>query len=113
MERESAVVTVTNEAEVTLAERIRAGDRSAEDELVNTYRRGVFVIAVARTRDREAARDLTQEVLIAILEALLDGQLRELAKLSALIKGTARNLHNNYRPIRSTAADCTTVVATN
>src|SRR5437879_3719223 len=106
MERESAVVTVTNEAEVTLAERIRAGDRSAEDELVNTYRRGVFVIAVARTRDREAARDLTQEVLIAILEALRDGQLRELAKLSAFIQGTARNLINNYLRMRAHRAEC-------
>jgi len=106
MEGESAVVTVTNEAEVTLAERIRAGDRSAEDELVNTYRRGVFVIAVARTRDREAARDLTQEVLIAILQALRDGQLRELAKLSAFIQGTARNLINNYLRMRAHRAEC-------
>ena len=106
MEGESAVVTVTNEAEVTLAERIRAGDRSAEDELVNTYRRGVFVIAVARTRDREAARDLTQEVLIAILEALRGGQLRELAKLSAFIQGTARNIINNYLRMRAHRAEC-------
>jgi RNA polymerase sigma-70 factor (ECF subfamily) len=106
MEGESAVVTVTNGAEVTLAERIRAGDRSAEDELVNTYRRSVFVIAVARTRDREAARDLTQEILIAVLEALRDGQLRELAKLSAFIQGTARNLINNHLRSRAHRAEC-------
>src|SRR6266436_3135183 len=79
-----------------LAQRILGGDRSAEDELVCTYRRGVFVIAVARTRDREAAHDLTQEILIAILKALRDGQLRESAKLAAFIQGTARNLINNY-----------------
>jgi RNA polymerase sigma factor (sigma-70 family) len=79
-----------------LAQRILAGDRSAEDELVSTYRRGVFVIAVARTRDREAANDLTQEILIAILKALRDGQLREATKLAAFIQGAARNLINNY-----------------
>jgi RNA polymerase sigma-70 factor (ECF subfamily) len=79
-----------------LAQRILAGDRSAEEELVRTYRRGVFVIAVARTRDRDAAHDLTQEILIAILKALRDGQLRESAKLAAFIQGTARNVINNY-----------------
>jgi RNA polymerase sigma factor (sigma-70 family) len=106
MEGELTVVTVTNETGVTLAERIRAGDRSAEDELVNTYRRGVFVIAVARTRDREAARDLTQDVLISVLGALREGQLRELTKLAAFIQGTARNLINNYLRSRARHQEC-------
>jgi RNA polymerase sigma-70 factor (ECF subfamily) len=92
----SATVNEANAAAVVLAQRILAGDRSAEDELVTRYRRGVFVIAVARTRDRDAALDLTQEILIAILKALRGGQLRESAKLSAFIQGTARNLINNY-----------------
>ena len=85
-----------NAAAGVLAQRILAGDRSAEDELVSTYRRGVFVIAVAQTRDREAALDLTQEILIAILKALREGQLRDPAKLAAFIQGTARNVINNY-----------------
>ena len=89
-------VPETPEAAGVLAQRILAGDRSAEEELISTYRRGVFVIAVARTRDREAALDLTQEILIAILKALRDGQLRDSAKLAAFIQGTARNLINNY-----------------
>lgn len=100
MQEEPPVASVAmNEASAAagmLAQRILAGDRSAEDELVSTYRRGVFVIAVARTRDREAANDLTQEILIAILKALRDGQLRESGKLAAFIQGTARNLINNY-----------------
>ena len=100
MQEEPPVATAAmNQAAVAaglLARRILAGDRSAEDELVTTYRRGVFVIAVARTRDREAAHDLTQEILIAILKALRDGQLRESTKLAAFIQGTARNLINNY-----------------
>jgi len=92
----SAVISEVNQAAGALAQRILDGDRSAEDELVSAYRRGVFVIAVARTRDHEAARDLTQEILIAILKALRDGQLRESTKLAAFIQGTARNLINNY-----------------
>jgi RNA polymerase sigma factor (sigma-70 family) len=92
----SVAMNEVNEAAGVLAQRILAGDRSAEEELVSTYRRGIFVIAVARTRDREAALDLTQEILIAILKALRDGQLRESAKLAAFIQGTARNLINNY-----------------
>jgi RNA polymerase sigma factor (sigma-70 family) len=96
MEAESIGVPVAAVVEPSLAVRIRCGDPSAEDELVQTYRRGVFLIAAARTRDREAALDLTQEVLIAVLKALREGQLREADKLSAFVQGTARNLINNY-----------------
>jgi RNA polymerase sigma factor (sigma-70 family) len=98
-------VSEANAAACVLARRILAGDRSAEDELVSTYRRGVFVIAVARTRDREAALDLTQDILIAILKALRDGQLRESAKLAAFIQGTARNVINNYLRTKSHHAE--------
>ncbi len=92
----SAATSQAHETAALLAQRILAGDRLAEDELVDTYRRGVFVIAVAHTRDREAALDLTQEILMAILKALRQGQLRQSAKLAAFIQGTARNLINNY-----------------
>jgi RNA polymerase sigma-70 factor (ECF subfamily) len=92
----TGVVTEVSQAAGMLAARILAGDRAAEVELVSVYRRGVFVIAVARTRDREAALDLTQEILIAILKALREGRLRDSEKLAAFIQGTARNLINNY-----------------
>jgi RNA polymerase sigma-70 factor (ECF subfamily) len=92
----TGVGTEASQAAGVLAARILAGDRAAEDELVGAYRRGVFVIAVARTRDREAALDLTQEILIAVLKALRQGRLRESEKLAAFIHGTARNLINNY-----------------
>jgi RNA polymerase sigma factor (sigma-70 family) len=82
--------------EVSLAERIHAGDRAAEHDLVSTYRRGVFLLANARTRDREAARDLTQDVLIAVLRALREGKIRDSSKLAAFIQGITHNLVNNY-----------------
>jgi RNA polymerase sigma-70 factor, ECF subfamily len=106
MEGEQALVPPANEGSSTLAERIHAGDRSAEDELVSTYRRGVFAIATVRTRDREAARDLTQEVLIAVLQALRDGQLRDSGKLAAFVQGTARNIINYYLRNRSRRSEC-------
>jgi RNA polymerase sigma factor (sigma-70 family) len=56
----------------------------------------VFALLVTRTRDREAARDLFQEVMVAITIALRAGQLREPEKLGWFIQGTARNLANNY-----------------
>jgi RNA polymerase sigma factor (sigma-70 family) len=105
MEGEHAVVPAAN-AEVALVQRILAQDRSAEDELVKIYRRGVFAIAVARTRDREAAHDLTQEILMAVLKALRDGQLREASKLAPFIQGTARNLINNYLRMRARRSEC-------
>lgn len=89
-----------------LAARIRAGDTVAENDLVATYRRGVVLIASVRTRDREAARDLAQDVFVAVIKALRDGQLREPEKLAAFIQGTARNLINNYLRTRARRAEC-------
>jgi RNA polymerase sigma-70 factor (ECF subfamily) len=96
MEGQPTVVPSAISAEARLVGRIRSGDRLAEEELVVTYQRGVFAIAVARTRDRETSRDLAQDVLITVLKALRQGQLRESDKLVAFIQGTARNLINNY-----------------
>lgn len=90
----------------TLIGRIRSGDKGAEDELVSLYSRPVFAIAVARTGDREAARDLTQEVLMAVLQAARNGKVRESDKLAAFIQGTARNLINNYFRTRGRRAEC-------
>ena len=49
-----------------------------------------------RTRDREFARDLAQDVLMHVLTALRDGQLRDQERLAAFVYGTARNVMNNY-----------------
>jgi RNA polymerase sigma factor (sigma-70 family) len=74
--------------------------------LVTAYRRTIFAIATARTGDREAARDLTQEVLMAVLTAARSGQVRESEKLAAFIQGTARNLINNYFRLRARRPEC-------
>jgi RNA polymerase sigma-70 factor (ECF subfamily) len=79
----------------SLAERIRQGDASAETELVHEFSHRIFVMGVVRTHDREAARELVQDVLMAVIGALRKGQLQDADKLAAFVHGTARNLINN------------------
>jgi RNA polymerase sigma factor (sigma-70 family) len=88
--------SATNAGELrNLAERIRQGDTSAETELVREFTQRIFVMGVVRTRDREAARELVQDVLVAVIGALRKGQLQDTDKLAAFVHGTARNLINN------------------
>jgi RNA polymerase sigma factor (sigma-70 family) len=81
----------------TLAERIHQGDASAETELVHEFSHRIFVMGVVRTHDREAARELVQDVLMAVIGALRKGQLQDAEKLAAFVHGTARNLINSQR----------------
>ncbi len=82
--------------ECHLVENILRGDPAAEAELAEHYRERIFLVAALRTKDREAASDLTQEILLAVLLALRKGQLRQQESLASFICGTARNLINNY-----------------
>jgi RNA polymerase sigma-70 factor (ECF subfamily) len=90
----------------SLAERIQGGDVSAEEELGRLYGRGLVAIARMRTGDAEAARDLSQQILIEALKALRGGELREPDKLAAFIQGIARNLINNFLRTRVRRAEC-------
>ena len=92
---------LTAQEQSILAERIRGHEPSAEEELVCLFADRVSVLAFARTRDRELARDLTQDVMLAVVLALRDGHLREAERLAAFVYGTARNVINNYLRTRS------------
>jgi RNA polymerase sigma-70 factor (ECF subfamily) len=85
------------EAQRSLVERLLAGDRDAENELVGLFHGRLQVMFTARTRDRELARDLAQDALIACLTAIRAGQLRDPEHLGAFVHGVGRNLVNNYR----------------
>ena len=87
---------LTSAEQLSLVDRIRQGDGLAEEELVQRFSRRIRSLAVNRTRDREAARDLVQEVLMNVVSALRGGQLRDAEKLGAFIFGIARNVINNY-----------------
>jgi len=106
MESDFGTAPARTETEVQLVARVQAGDPAAENELVNTYRRAVLLIASVRTRDREAARDLTQETLLAVLKAVREGKVRDAQKLSAFVQGTARNVINNFIRSRARRFEC-------
>lgn len=84
-----------------LVERIRRGESSAQEEFVSRYRRTILAIATAKTGDPEAAQDICQDVLIAVLSKIECNQIREPDKLSAFVRGTARNLINKFRCTRA------------
>lgn len=101
--RHLSPMDLSADACAALFERIRLGDAAAEEELVQSFGGKVFAMAVARTRDREASRDLVQDVMWAVLQGLRGGQLRAPDKLAAFVSGTARNLINNYFRTRTRA----------
>jgi RNA polymerase sigma-70 factor (ECF subfamily) len=84
------------DAAATLAERIREGDSSAEEELIARFHRRVLLMAWARARDSEAAVDLAQDTMLAVLKAVRNGQLIDAERLPGFVRGTAKNIINNH-----------------
>lgn len=64
---------------------------------MRTFRDRVWAMLVSRVANRETARDLLQEVLVAAWRALAEGRLRDPDKLPAFVYGIARNVVNNRR----------------
>jgi len=81
---------------IALVQRIRAGDTAAEDGLVLFFEREVLALLQRRIRDIEAARELADDVLMAVVCALRAGRLRDASKIQAFVRGTLRNVANNY-----------------
>jgi RNA polymerase sigma-70 factor (ECF subfamily) len=80
-----------------LAARVQQGDRSAEEALVRLFEPRVWTLLNARLRDREAARELLTDVLLAVLQAIRSHKLRDGERLAAFVAGTARNVLSNHR----------------
>jgi RNA polymerase sigma factor (sigma-70 family) len=79
-----------------LVERVRANQPVAEEELARLFQPRLFALLLCRTRDREAARDLTAETLLEVIRTLRAGTVCDADKLAAFIQKTARNLANEY-----------------
>lgn len=79
-----------------LAGRVRRGDSAAEEELSRHFYPRIVAMALVRLRDPEAAREIAQDAVLAVLVALREGKLREPEKLPGFVSGTARNLVNNH-----------------
>ncbi len=76
--------------DVDLVEQIRAGDQAAEAELFRRMAPRVRLYGLRHLRDRHAADDLVQQVLLTALEVLRAGRLRESGKLASFVLGTCR-----------------------
>jgi RNA polymerase sigma factor (sigma-70 family) len=80
----------------SLVARLAQGDEAAEATLAEHFAPRLRAMMMARTRDAELARDLAQDALIALLQALRHGQLRDHERLPAFAHGIARNIVNNF-----------------
>ena len=80
----------------SLVRRVGLGDADAEAELAREFHPRVLTAASVRLHGSDAANDIAQETMAAVLQALRAGTLREPAKLPGFVLGIARNLINNY-----------------
>ena len=69
---------LTPEQQSTLAEPLRRREAPAEEEFVHLFSNRIALFARTRTGDSEDSRDLTQEVMLAVVHALRNGHLRAL-----------------------------------
>ncbi len=88
--------TVSNEEQSSLVARIRSGDADAEAAFARLFSGRLRMMIAARLGDRETARDLAQEALLAALTSLRAGALRDAERLAAFVYGVGRNIVNNY-----------------
>lgn len=63
-----------------------------ETRLSEMYRPRIFYFLLRRLRDRCHAEEMTQEVLLAVIQALRENRVHEEDKLPAFIFGIVRNL---------------------
>lgn len=81
--------------EPTLAERIRDGDRAAENELVERFYRRVLLVARVRVGDDQTARDIAQAVMLGVRRGVRAGRLDCNDHLAGYVLGTARDIINS------------------
>lgn len=91
-----------------LVQRINAGDRSAETEMVQRYSRGLRHVLRHRTSDHSLAEDLAQDTFRIALERLRKGPIDQPESLAGFLYSTARNLliaHQRKEWRRATVPD--------
>ena len=88
--------TLSADQQQHLAERIRSGDADAERDFVALFATRIMAAVSQRIRDREGAREVSQDILMAAIVALRRDRLDNTERLAAFVHGIARNLANNY-----------------
>ncbi|HEY7817465.1 MAG TPA: sigma-70 family RNA polymerase sigma factor [Vicinamibacteria bacterium] len=84
----------SGEADRNLVVRARAGDRDAFAEIVRTYQRRVYAVAVRMTRRHEVADDITQDTFVRAYRSLESFDLER--PLQPWLLRIAMNLAINY-----------------
>src|SRR5215467_9318529 len=77
-------------SDADIVRRIGAGEREAEAEMVRRMAPRIRLYGLRHLRDVHASEDLTQNILITIIEALRHSRLREPEKLASFVLGTCR-----------------------
>lgn len=102
------------ESPADLVARLRAGDRTAESDLLARFARPVRLLLDRHTSGRPEAEDLFQDVFRLALEKLRRGELREPDKLPGFLAQIARSLaieHYRKRDRRKTEPDSDALLA--
>ena len=77
---------------IGLVDRIRAGERDGEVELVERFGRGLGLLLRRLVADPHRREDLLQETLRLLIEKVRGGEVREPHKLAGFAAAIARNL---------------------
>lgn len=81
-----------------LLERIRNGDKQAEEILVHQYWRGLHYIVNRQTSDAELAADIAQDAFVVVITKARKGEIENAAAIGSFIRNVAGNLLiANYR----------------
>jgi len=79
---------------VSLASAVQSEDERA---ICEKYASRVYAYGLRHLRDRAAAQDLVQHVLLAVLQALRAGRVEDPSRLDAYVLGAARNASMDMR----------------
>jgi RNA polymerase sigma-70 factor (ECF subfamily) len=85
------------ESDGDLARRLVDGDREAEAELFRRLAPRVRLYGLRHLRDRAAAEDLVQDVLLMTFDGLRAGKVREPERLTSYVLGTCRRVVAGWR----------------
>ena len=90
----------------SLVDRIRAGDASAETELVNKYWKSLYFILNRRCKDEQLASDVAQDAFIVIISKARNGEIQNPNAIAAFIRQTGLNiLLGHFRKEQRRATD--------
>ncbi len=81
---------ITNEEKALLLERIKLGDRHAEQQFCESYYASTLGLARKLVRERSLADDLTQDALLTVILKMREGKVEQAFLLDRYVNQTTR-----------------------